>query len=267
MLKLLVKMFRSRILFVILFTFVIPYESNSQTYVFAELTGSPNLNTNGWNLNGNSYVGDTPGDTDNFVDELILTNAWNTQSGGVFYSTPIDPSTCSNWTVEFEYRIWGGSAADGIAFCFLDVPPTGFVSGGGCGIPGSANGLKVILDTWNNCGGPNPELQIYSGAGYFECAPGIVKLDNSTGNLGFVRSNSYQPVRITYNNGNVTLFVNNVQYLNANFPISFAGYMGFTASTGGANDQHSVKNVSYILIKHHPKRVVICHIAQETLLK
>ncbi len=243
MLKLLVKMFRSRILFVILFTFVIPYESNSQTYVFAELTGSPNLNTNGWNLNGNSYVGDTPGDTDNFVDELILTNAWNTQSGGVFYSTPIDPSTCSNWTVEFEYRIWGGSAADGIAFCFLDVPPTGFVSGGGCGIPGSANGLKVILDTWNNCGGPNPELQIYSGAGYFECAPGIVKLDNSTGNLGFVRSNSYQPVRITYNNGNVTLFVNNVQYLNANFPISFAGYMGFTASTGGANDQHSVKNV------------------------
>ena len=173
MLKLLVKMFLSRILFVIFFTFVIPYESNSQTYVFAELTGSPNLNTNGWNLNGNSYVGDTPGDTDNFVDELILTNAWNTQSGGVFYSTPIDPSTCSNWTVEFEYRIWGGSAADGIAFCFLDVPPTGFVSGGGCGIPGSANGLKVILDTVEQLRSrPNPELQIYSGAGYFECAPG-----------------------------------------------------------------------------------------------
>ncbi|MDB3904838.1 gliding motility-associated C-terminal domain-containing protein, partial [Crocinitomicaceae bacterium] len=187
--------------------------------------------------------GDTPGDADNFLDELILTNAWNTQSGGVFFSTPIDPSACSNWTVEFDYRIWGGSAADGIAFCFLDVPPTGFVSGGGVGIPGSANGLKVILDTWNNCGGPNPELQIYSGAGYFECAPGIIKLDNSAGNLGFVRNNNYQPVRITYNNGDVTLFVNNVQYLNANFPISFVGYMGFTASTGGANDQHSVKNV------------------------
>ena len=227
----------------IFFTLVITYKSNSQTYVFAELAGSPNLNTTGWNLNGNAFVGDTPGDADNFLDELILTNAWNTQSGGVFYSTPIDPSVCSNWTVEFDYRIWGGSAADGIAFSFLDVPPTGFVSGGGVGIPGSANGLKVILDTWNNCGGPNPELQIYSGAGYFECAPGIVKLDNSAGNLGFVRNNNYQPVRITYNNGNVTLFVNNIQYLNANFPISFIGYMGFTASTGGANDQHSIKNV------------------------
>ncbi|MDG2154116.1 MAG: hypothetical protein P8K10_09310, partial [Crocinitomicaceae bacterium] len=241
--KLLVNMFRFRILFVIFFTLVITYKSNSQTYVFAELAGSPNLNTTGWNLNGNAFVGDTPGDADNFLDELILTNAWNTQSGGVFYSTPIDPSVCSNWTVEFDYRIWGGSAADGIAFSFLDVPPTGFVSGGGVGIPGSANGLKVILDTWNNCGGPNPELQIYSGAGYFECAPGIVKLDNSAGNLGFVRNNNYQPVRITYNNGNVTLFVNNIQYLNANFQISFIGYMGFTASTGGANDQHSVKNV------------------------
>ena len=225
------------------FAFAITFKSNSQTYVFAELNGSPNLNTTGWNLNGNAYVGDTPGDADNFLDELILTNAWNTQSGGIFYSTPIDPSVCSNWTVEFDYRIWGGSVADGIAFSFLDVPPTGFVSGGGVGIPGSANGLKVILDTWNNCGGPNPELQIYSGTGYFECAPGIVKLDNSAGNLGFVRSNNYQPVRITYNNGNVALFVNNIEYLNANFPISFSGYMGFTASTGGANDQHSIKNV------------------------
>lgn len=243
MLKIIELMCYSRFYFSFMLLFVMSQTSHSQTYVFAELNGSPNLNTAGWNLNGNAFVGDTPGDADNFLDELILTNAWNTQSGGVFYSTPIDPTVCSNWTVEFDYRIWGGSAADGIAFCFLDVPPTGFVSGGGVGIPGTANGLKVILDTWNNCGGPNPELQIYSGAGYFECAPGIVKLDNSAGNLGFVRSNSYQSVRITYNNGNVTLFVNNIQYLNAYFPISFVGYMGFTASTGGANDQHSVKNV------------------------
>ena len=215
----------------------------SQTYVFAELSGSPSLNTSGWNLNGNAYVGDTPGDLDGFSNELILTNASNGQSGGVFFSTPIDPSICSNWTVDFDYRIWGGSAADGISFCFLDVPPTGFVSGGGVGIPGSANGLKVILDTWNNCGGPNPELQIYSGIGYNECASGIVKIDNSGGSLGFVRNSNYQPIRITYDNGLITVFINNVQYLTANFPIGFIGYMGFTASTGGANDQHSIRNV------------------------
>ncbi|MEY3591615.1 MAG: hypothetical protein RLZZ38_572, partial [Bacteroidota bacterium] len=216
---------------------------NAQTFVFGQLNGSPNMVTTGWNLTGNAYVGDTPGDVDNFSNELILTNIAGNQSGGVFYSTPINLTQCQKWTVDFDYRIWGGSAADGLAFCFLSVPPTGFVSGGGVGIPGTSNGLKIILDTWNNCGGPNPELQIYSGIGYNECAAGIVKVDNTLGNLGFVRSNSYQPAKITYNNGVVTLFINNIQYLTANFPIGFTGYMGFTASTGGATDQHSIRNV------------------------
>lgn len=215
----------------------------AQTFVFGQLTGSPNMITTGWNLNGNATIGDTPGDVDNFLNELILTNAFNSQSGGIFYNTPINLSVCQKWTVEFDYRIWGGSAADGLAFCFLSVPPTGFVSGGGVGIPGTANGLKVVLDTWNNCGGPNPELQIYSGVGYNECAPGIVKLENTTGNLNFVRSSAYQAAKITYNNGVVTLFINNIQYLTANFPVGFTGYMGFTASTGGATDQHSIRNV------------------------
>ena len=215
----------------------------AQTFVFAQLNGSPNLNLTGWNLNGNAYVGDTPGDADNILNELILTNASGNQSGGVFCSSPMNPSICSKWTVEFEYRIWGGSAADGLAFCFLDVPPAGFVTGGGIGIPGSANGLKVILDTYNNCGGANPELQIYSGVGYNECAAGIVKVNNIGGSLNFVRSNSYQPVKITYANGVITLFINNTQYLTANFPINFTGYMGFTAGTGGLNDQHSIRNV------------------------
>jgi gliding motility-associated-like protein len=214
----------------------------SQTFVFAQLTGNPNLNTTGWNLTGNAYVGDTQGDTDANPNELILTNASGNQSGGVFFSTPINPSICPKWTVEFDYRIWGGSAADGLAFSFLDVPPAGFVNGGGVGIPGTSNGLKVVLDTWDNGCGANPEVQIFSGVGYNECIAGIVKLNNTAGNLGFMRSNNYQPVKITYVNGIVTLFINNIQYLTANFPINFAGYMGFTASTGGSTDQHSIRN-------------------------
>jgi len=215
---------------------------NAQTYVFAQLTGSPNVNTTGWNLTGSAYTGDTGGDTDPNPNELILTNAVGNQSGGVFFSSPINPLICSKWTVEFDYRIWGGSAADGLAFCFLDVPPTGFVNGGGVGIPGAANGLKVILDTWDNGCGANPEIQIYSGVGYNECIAGIVKVTNTGGNLNFMRSNGYQPVKITYINGAVTVFINNTQYLTANFPINFTGYMGFTASTGGATDQHSIRN-------------------------
>lgn len=217
--------------------------TSAQTFIFGQLIGSPVLNTAGWNLNGNAYVGDTPGDVDNFSNELILTNASGSQSGGVFYAQPLNLGLCSNWTVDFDYRIWGGNAADGLAFCFLQVPPVGFVSGGGIGIPGTANGLKVVLDTWDNGCGANPELQIYNGIGYGECNAGIVKLTNTGGILNFIRGNTYKTVRIIYNNGLISLLINNTLYLTANFPINFSGYMGFTAGTGGANDQHSIRNV------------------------
>jgi gliding motility-associated-like protein len=226
-----------------LFFILISKIEYAQSFVFAQLTGSPVLNTQGWNLNGNAYVGDTPGDVDNFNDELILTNAIGTQSGGVFFAQPLNLSLCSNWIVDFDYRIWGGNAADGLAFCFLQVPPVGFVNGGGIGIPGTANGLKVVLDTWDNGCGANPELQIYNGVGYNECNAGIVKLTNTGGILNFIRGNTYRSVRIIYNNGAISLLINNILYLTANFPINFNGYMGFTAGTGGYNDQHSIRNV------------------------
>ncbi|MCR9173397.1 MAG: gliding motility-associated C-terminal domain-containing protein [bacterium] len=232
------------LLFVSIFLLLVSFTSLSQTYTFATLNGSPTMNTTGWNLTGNAMIGDTPGDANVDYDELVLTTNFGTfQSGAIFWNTPIDLQVCTKWTVEFDFRIFGGSGADGLAFCFLDVPPTGFVAGGGAGIPGTANGLKVILDTYDNCGGPNPELQIYSGIGYDECSAGITKLENSLGNLGFVRSNNYQPAKITYDGGNVELFINNTLYLSAYAPANFAGYMGFTASTGGFNDLHSIKNV------------------------
>lgn len=220
--------------------------SFSQSLIFAELQGQPTVNTTGWNLTGAATPGDTPGDGDANSNELILTQAVNTSSGGIFYNQIIDLGTCTKWTVDFDFRIFNGTGADGIAFCFLDVPPSGFVSGGGVGIPSSANGLKVVFDTYDNGCGANPEIQIYSGAGYNECgtAANLTKLNNSGGSLNFIRSNAYNAARITYDNGNITVTVNGTPYLTANFPISFPGYMGFTASTGGSNDQHSIKNVT-----------------------
>lgn len=217
----------------------------AQTYVFGQLTGSPNMITTGWSLNGNAYTGDTPGDVDNFPNELILTNASPTQSGSIFYNSPINLSVCQKWTVEFEYRIWGGNAADGLAFNFISVPPSGFVMGAGLGIPAAANGIKVAIDTYDNCGqgGTNPEIQIFNGVGYNECLPATPKIQNSGGSLNYLRNANYQPVKITYNNGVITVFVNNVPLLTANYTVGFVGYMGFTASTGALYDQHSIRNV------------------------
>ena len=213
-------------------------------FIFAELQGSPDMVTTNWNLTGAAYTGDTGGDTDNFGNELILTDAINSSSGAAFYSQSIDLGTCNQWNVKFDFRMFEGSAADGIAFCFLDVPPIGFVSGGGVGIPSTANGIKVILDTYNNCGGPNPGIQIYSGPGYNECIPGITSLDNVGGTLSFLRSSDYSTAEISYNYGEITVTINGTLYLTANYNVNFSGYMGFTASTGGSTDKHSVRDVT-----------------------
>lgn len=216
----------------------------AQNFIFAELNGNPVMNTTGWNLTGNAVVGNTNGTPDNNNNELILTQNLNTQSGGIFWQEAIDLNVCTKWFVDFEFRIFDGNGADGLAFCFLDVPPAGFVSGGGVGIPGSANGLKVVFDTFNNCGGPNPEIQIFSGVGYNECAVGIIKLENNGGILNFIRSNNYNTARITYDAGNVEVIVNGTSYLTGFAPANFVGFMGFTASTGGSNDRHSIRNVT-----------------------
>ncbi len=233
-------MLRTFILFFSLFIF--STSIFSQSLVFAELVGTPIVNTSGWNLTGAAVAGDTGGDTDANQDEVILTNNVDGSSGGAFYSQPIDLATCYQWNVDFYFRINDGDGADGIAFCFLDVPPTGFVSGGGVGIPQTANGIKVIFDTYDNGCGANPEIQIYNGAGYNECAAGIVKVNNAGGNLNFIRSSGYNHVIINYNSGVITVNVNGTQWLSTNYTVSFVGYMGFTASTGGSNDRHSIKN-------------------------
>lgn len=219
-------------------------KSQAQTLVFAELTGSPNMNTTGWNLTGAAATGDTGGDVNFDPDELILTNNVGNSSGAIFYNQAIDLGTCYQWNVQFDFRMFDGTSADGIAFCFLDVPPTGFVSGGGVGIPSTANGIKVVFDTYNNCGGANPEIQIYSGPGYNECIAGITTLNNVGGNLNFLRSNTYNTAVISYNYGVVTVSVNGTQYLTGTYNLNFAGYMGWTASTGGSNDRHSIRNAT-----------------------
>lgn len=231
-------------LLLVLSTLLISLSVRGQAFIFAQLQGAP-VNTAGWNLTGNAYVGNTAGGAGG-NSEIILTNALNSQSGAIFYTTPINIVQCDKWTVDFEFRIWEGTAADGIAFCLLDVPPSGFVGGGGVGIPAASNGLKIVFDTYDNCGGPNPSLQIRWGAGYAggECDYSQPTIENNAGQLSFFRSNGYNTARIEYDAGNIEVYVNNNLYLTGFYVINFTTYAGFTASTGGANDKHSIRNVT-----------------------
>jgi len=221
-----------------LFTFPLLAQDN----VFASLSGFP-LNVDKWNLVADARVGDTNGDDDNNQDEIILCPAQLFRNGGLFYKEPIDLSICSKWAVSFEFRMFEGSSADGIAFCFLVNPPTGYIIGSGVGIPQNPRGLMVVLDTYNNCGGANPELQIRYGNGqgnYSECPS-----TNQPTLFGLreLRDNKYKKARVEYNQGNIKVTIDSTITLEGFYPINYAGYMGFTSSTGGSTDIHSVKNI------------------------
>lgn len=226
----------------VLFTLLIASPSLAQNYVFAQLDGIP-VNTAGWNLQGSATVGNITGNNNS---EVILCPARPSTSGAVFYNQPINLTICNKWKAEFDFRMFDGSSADGIAFCFLESPPSGFVSGAGMGIPSSANGLKICFDTYNNCTTPTnsrvPKVEIRWGTGYNECWSQPT-LENTDGSLSFIRSNNYNRALIEYDNGNIRVSVNGNLLLTGFQTFNFTGYLGFTASTGGSNDNHSIKNV------------------------
>lgn len=223
---------------------LLPSPAWSQGFVYARLQGQPLMNTAGWTLIGAAGIADTNGDVDTFSNELVLVPPTNNNSGAVFYNQPLDLSLCTRWSARFDFRMWEGTAADGIAFCFLDIPPAGFISGGGIGIPTNGNGLKVVFDTYDNGCGANPEVQIYSGPGYNECIAGIVKVTNTNGNLNFMRSNNYHAVQVDYDSGFVSVMIDSVVWLSGVYaPANYVGYLGFTSSTGGSTDRHSIRDV------------------------
>lgn len=224
---------------------------HAQTYSFARLTGSPLMDTRGWNLTGDARIGDTNGDSDAFSNEMVLCSPTNFNNGACFYTQPVNISECQKWVAEFDYRIFDGTGADGIAFCFLANPPTGFLRGGNLGIPSRPKGLMVILDTWLNCPGttPVPKLEIRYADGNTSYGNGTESAlecpqnqQPTTGPIGALRQDAYNRMKITYNFGRIDVFINNTPVLNGNYKIDFPGYFGFTASTGGSTDRHSVRD-------------------------
>lgn len=223
----------------------------AQNYTFASLKGSPVMDTTGWRLEGNAYLGNTAGgNTPNGKDELILTDPINNTSGACFFKTPVNISHCQKWIASYEYRIFDGTAADGIAFCFLANPPFGYQRGGALGLPARPKGLMVLLDPYRNghcyCRAPS-KIELFYGDGsiaYNECPKDTALVPTFCGDANLLRSNNYRRITIKYDNGNIKVFIDDTLRLSGFYSINFNGYFGFTASTGGNNDRQSIRNFS-----------------------
>ncbi|WP_153397383.1 T9SS type B sorting domain-containing protein [Chryseobacterium vaccae] len=234
----------------------------SQTY---QLTGNP-VNTTGWDLVSNAAVSG---------DFIRLTTDNTSLYGAIKLATPITLSYCDKWKVEFDFRIDGNGTTqfgrgDGFTFWYLANPPTGFVSGGGLGVPGNASGLMVGFDIFNNTTeGQMSKVHLLYGTN--DTAGNNIEFNNTPGSTFHSPDlNPTQPFvgpdfRHVEVNGETDLInpdrwiikikINGVQIVDQSFAPSGGavgmsqGYFGFSAATGGASARHSIKNVKVYVDK------------------
>lgn len=228
-----------RIFFLVFFSVLASVSVRAQ--FSAVLDGFP-LVTTGWTVGGSSVV----------VDSTIrLTAPTTTQSGYVYYATPVNLTGCGQFTVDFDYRVQASSSgiADGIAFWYISNPPTGFSTGGGIGLPSFPNGLIMIMDTYDNISPdyvPLATLLGYNGtvSGYVEGAT-TGQLCPPVHSLFFITDGTWRHCKITYNVGNINVYFNysTTPTLTGFYPLTITGYFGFSSSTGAVYSTQSIKSV------------------------
>lgn len=254
---------KKNLLFILLgILLCLPEKTSSQTY---QLTGNP-VNTSGWDLVSDAIVSG---------DFIRLTTDQTSKYGAIKLSTPITLSYCDKWKVEFDFRIDGNGTTqfgrgDGFTFWYLANPPTGFVSGGGLGIPANASGLMVGFDIFNNTTeGQMSKIHVLYGTN--NTAGNNIEYNNTPGSTFHSPDlNPTQPfVGATYKhvevNGETDLSnptswiikikIDGVLIVDQSFAPSgnavgmTQGYFGFSAATGGASARHSIQNAKVYVDK------------------
>jgi hypothetical protein len=167
---------------------------------------------------------------------LVLTTATNSQVGSAFNPNAFATAGLQSLTATFNYTIDGGNGADGLAFVLQGNGPNALgADGGGIGYEGIANSLAATFRTFQNPGpgvGENGSLDI-----------------GHTANSG---PRGTHDVTITYVaatqlfsillDGTTALTQSNVDLAGLVGPQM---YVGFTAGTGGLDDQHQINSFSF----------------------
>lgn len=237
--------------------------SFAQTNLVAELNVfSPN--NNAWNTIGAATISS---------GEALLTPAQQNQAGAIYYNQPYSIASCRRFRVRFEYLMTGGqtftengitSTGDGIAFWFLENPPTTNSPGSNLGMPNTGpsvnnRGLKVGLDIFDNDSARNnPAVMAFFGGNFQEGDGKEVSVQ-----VPGLRSNNYQAAEIFWDNGLLTVDIAGQTVLSQvitsydNAQSISRGYFGFSASTGLATDNQQIRNIQLFIDAIPVKDVVL----------
>ncbi len=219
------------------------FNSNAQ---FTATMGGTTISTTGW-----SYP--SAASTHDSVFQLTST------TGGVAsyakFDSVINMAGYCKFTANFDFQIIpssGTSAADGIAFWFLNNPPPTGITGSQIGLPSTPTGLILIFDTYDNDGDRNNPLVTL--LGYNGSVSSFVE-GSTTGRLGpvlgpltWIRDGGWHHVKVVYDAGNVSVYLNDstTPSITGYYYLGIRGQFGFSSSTGGVTSRQSIKQVSIV---------------------
>jgi|GEM_PF-1047195 len=170
---------------------------------------------------------------------IRLTEAAGFQMGSVVFE-PLSTELVDSFTVAFDFRIGGGSGADGMAFALIDadIYDASFLAG-----ETAANSPIVIsFDTWGVSAADRNHVVIYANDVLQASFEMPYALDDSQWQRAEFEYDQALATLTMYDAASVatTIFENiplpNYSPVRARF--------GFTARTGGATNEHRVDNVS-----------------------
>jgi len=184
-----------------------------------------------YHVSGNAYL-----DTDE--GHFVLTPPINNNRGRLY---ALIPFIMDSFEVEFDFRIGGGSGADGLIFAW--VPDYAYAE--------SYGGLMDFSST----SGYGVEFDVHYNSTYQDVSEEHIALvwDTAAGHLSqtampnnSIENNIWHHARIQFNFGFINVFMDGVLYLEYYIPnySPFMGYFGFTAATGDANHFHRIDNIS-----------------------
>lgn len=191
--------------------------------------------------------------------DFLLTPASGAKVGSIWYEDKI--SLAESFDLDFElYFGTNDGGADGLTFCLQPLSTSVGVSGSGLGVGGVTPSFFAEFDTYKNGSEPSFDhvaLQKNGDVhnnGYNNLAAAI-QIKNGVNN---VENGQWYPMQIKWD-ANLKKFD---VYVDCQLRVSYTGdiinsifngdpmvYWGFTASTGGAYNEHRVRNVRTNLIK------------------